>query len=131
MTSGQLLRFMISQQVSRGQKSGLRQVLSDNRTFYPQLSPQEYLRFEHARDPIKSDDLDLRLFIAGELNIIDIPDIFPIEMRGRLDLLKTIMYLAGFSEWRGILQFYATIINQTEMGIKGWDSDFSDERSLV
>ena len=70
----------------RGGKSGLRQVLSENRTFFPQLCLQEYLRFEHVRDPIKFDDLDLRLFTAGELNIIDRPDISHIEMRGRLDL---------------------------------------------
>ena len=115
----------------RGEKSGLRQVLSDNRTFFPQLCPQEYLRFEHVRDPIKFDDLDLRLYTAGELNIIDRPDISHIEMRGRLDLLKNILYLAGYYEWRGILQFYATIINQIEMGVKDWDSDFSEEGSLV
>ena len=115
----------------RGEKSGLRQVLSDNRTFFPQLCTREYLRFEHVRDPIKFDDLDLRLFTAGELNIIDRPDISYIEMRGKLDLLKNILYLAGYYEWRGILQFYATIINQIEMGVKDWDSDFSEERSLV
>ena len=79
-----------------------------------------YLRFEHVRGHIKFDDFDLRLFTAGELNIIDRPDISSIEMRGRLNLLKNIMYLAGFYEWRGILQFYATIINQIEMGMKGW-----------
>ena len=55
----------------RGEKSGLRQVLSNNRTIFPQLCPQEYLRFEHVRDPVKFDDLDQRLFTAGELNIMD------------------------------------------------------------
>ena len=52
-----------------GGESGLPQVLSDKRTFFPQLCPQEYLRFEHVGDPIKFDDLDLRLFTAEELNI--------------------------------------------------------------
>ena len=115
----------------RGEKSWLRQVLSNNRTLFPQLCPQEFLRLEHVRDPIKFDDLDLRLFTAGELNIIDRHDISPVEKRGRTDLLKNILYLAGYYEWRGILNFYATIINQIELGIKGWESDFSEERSLV
>ena len=46
-------------------------------------------------------------------------------MRGRLDLLENILYLAGYYEWQGILQLFATIINQIEMGAKDWDSDFS------
>ena len=96
--------------------------MSDNRTLFPQLCPQEFLRLEHVRDPIKFDDLDLRLFTAGELNIIDRHDIPLVEKRGRTDLLKNILYLAGYYEWRGILQFYATIINQIELGIKGWES---------
>ena len=29
------------------------------------------------------------------------------------------------------MQFYATITNQIEMGVKDWDSDFLEERSLV
>ena len=115
----------------RGERSGLHQVLNDNRARTPQLCPQEYLRLEHVRDPIKYDDLDLRLFVSGELNIIDRDDILQPEWRGRLNLLKHILYLAGYYEWRGCLQLHATIINQIELGIKSWSSDFSEERALV
>ena len=48
-----------------------------------------------------------------------------------VDRHHNIMYLAGCYVWRGILQFYATIINQIEMGIEGWDSDFLDEPSIL
>ena len=115
----------------RGERSGLLQVLNDNRARTPQLCLQEYLRLEHVRDPIKYDDLDLRLFISGELNIIDRDDILQPEWRGRLNLLKHILYLAGFYEWRGCLQLYVTIINQIELGIKSWSSDFSGQWALV
>ena len=115
----------------RGKKSGLRQVISDVRTQNAQLCPQECLRLEHVRNPIKFDDLDLRLFVSGEINIIDRHNISMVERNGRMQLLKQILYLAGYYEWRGILQFYATIIHQIEMGIKAWDSDFTEERSLV
>ena len=115
----------------RGERSGLRQVLNHNRARTPQLCPQEYLRVEHVRDPIKYDDLDLRLFVSGELNIIDRDDILQREWHGRLNLLKHILYLAGFYEWRGCMQLYPTIINQIELGIKSWSSDFSEEQALV
>ena len=114
-----------------GERSGLRQVLNDNRARTQQLCPQEYLRLEHVRDPIKYDDLDLRLFVSGELNIIDRDDILQPEWCGRLNLLKHILYLAGYYEWYGCLQLYTTIINQIELGIKSWSSDFSEERALV
>ena len=101
-----------------GEKSGLRQVLKDNRARTSQLCLQEYLHLEHIRDPIKYDDLELRLFVSGELNIIDRDDISQTEWHGRLDSLKHILYLAGYYEWRGILQLYATIINQIKLGTK-------------
>ena len=73
----------------------------------------------------------MTISISGELNIIDRDDILQPEWRGRLNLLKHILYLAGYYEWRGCLQLYATIINQIELGIKSWSSDFSEERALV
>ena len=115
----------------RKEKSGLRQVMSESRIVNPQLCPQERLRLEHIRDPIKFDDLDLRLFVSGELNIIERDDISRVEKEGRMRLLKDILFLAGFYEWKGILEFYATVINQVELGIKSWNSSFNEERSLV
>ena len=82
--------------VKRGEKSGLCLVLNNNRARTPQLCPQEYLCLEQVRDPIKYDDLDLRLFVSRELNIIDRDDISQTEWRGRLELLKHILYLAGY-----------------------------------
>ena len=115
----------------RREKSGLRQVSSDSKTKNPQLCPQEFLRLEHVRDPIKYEDLDLRLFVAGELNIIDTENISRSEKRGRMKILKDILFLAGCYEWKGILDFYAAIINQIEMGVKTWESSFLEERQLV
>ena len=89
----------------RGEKSGLCQVLSENRTLFPQLCPQEFLTLKHVRDLIKFDYLDLRLFTTGELNIIERHDISPLVKRDRTDLLKKILYLAGYYEWERILQF--------------------------
>ena len=112
----------------RGKKSGLRQVISDVRTQNAQLYPQECLRLEHVRNPIKVDDLDLRLFVSGEIYIIKRHNISMVERNGRMQLLKQILYLAGYYEWRGILQFYTTIIHQIEMGIKAWDWEFTEEK---
>ena len=112
-------------------KSGLRQVISDSKIVNPQLCPQECLRLEHVKEPLGYDDLDLRLFVAGEINIIDRDDIGQAERKGRLSLLKDILFLAGVYEWRGMLELYAAIINQIERGQKDWSSDFSAEKSLV
>ena len=46
-------------------------------------------------------------------------------------MLKNIFYMASYYSLRGILQLYAIIINQIEMGIQGWELDFSEERALV
>ena len=83
------------------------------------------------KNPIKFDDLDLRLIVSGEINIIDRHNISMVERNGRMQLLKQILYLAGYYEWRGILQYYATIIHHIEMGIKAWDLDVTEEWSLV
>ena len=72
----------------RGEKSRLHQVLSENQTLFPQLCPQWFLRLEHVRDPIKFNDLDLRLSNTGEFNIVDRHEISPVEKRGRTDLLR-------------------------------------------
>ena len=77
------------------------------------------------------EDLDLRLFVSGELNIIDRQGISHTERTGRMRLLKDILFLAGLYEWKGLLDLYAAIINQIERGLKSWESDFSSETSLV
>ena len=41
------------------------------------------------------------------------------------------LFLAGYYDWKGLLDLYAAVINQIELGVKDWGSDFSEERDLV
>ena len=56
------------------------------RTFCnPQKWPHAHLQYEHANKQVKSDELDFKLFIAGELEIILEDGITTIEKQGRLN----------------------------------------------
>ncbi len=72
----------------------------------------------------KYNNLDNRLFIAGELNIIR-ASISDIEKIGRLNLLCDTVFNMGHYEWQAILRLHATILSEIESGSLTWKSDFS------
>ena len=52
------------------------------------------MRFEFAGSDLTFEKLDLNLFVAGELEIIDDVRTEKVERSGRLSLLKKLMYLS-------------------------------------
>ena len=105
-------------------KSGINSKASD-RVKFPQRWPQAYLQFEYVNKQVKFDDLDFKQFIAGELEIIGERDLSKSERKGRLDMLKKIVYYSSIYEFRGLKAFYAAWVRDIERGLKKWSDDSS------
>lgn len=67
--------------------SGINAKASD-KVRHPQKWPHAHLQYEHVNKQVKYDELDFKLFIAGELEIISEDGISSTERQGRLQLLK-------------------------------------------
>ena len=67
--------------------------------------------------------LDLKLFTAGELEIITSGEISEQEKSGRLNLLKKIAYYSNIYNWKGLLAFNAAWLRKIELGQKTWRDD--------
>ena len=85
--------------------------------------PHSALQYEFVNDNIEYNDLDMKLFIAGELEIITGKNISDVEKQGRLDLLKRIVYYTNVYSWKGLLAFYAAWLRKIELGQKKWSDD--------
>ncbi len=75
--------------------------------------------------PVKYKHLDSRLFIAGELNVINSKKICEDERICRLSMLHDTVFNMGFYEWPEILKLHAAILTEIESGSKTWNSYFS------
>ena len=75
----------------RTKKSGINAKASD-RVKHPQKWPHSHLQFEFVNKQVKYDELDFKLFVAGELEIISDPELSSSERLGRLTLLKKLVY---------------------------------------
>lgn len=71
------------------------------------------------------DQLDLRLLVAGELEIISSVELSERERWARMNILKDIIYAAGFYEWAAVKRLYVAILTEVEMGIRAWGDDTS------
>lgn len=62
-------------------------------------------------------ELDFKLFVAGELEIISsIKKIGDKEKKVRVALPKTIVYYSSIYHWKALLEFYAAFVSQMESG---------------
>ena len=75
-------------------KSGIKAKASD-KVKAPQKWPHAHLQYEFVNKEMKFDDLDYRLFIAGELEIISESSLSSVEKQGRINLLKKIIYYSS------------------------------------
>ena len=114
----------------KGNKSGLDIVKNDCIVVNPQRCPHTHLRNEFAAVNVRFRDLSLRLFVAGEIEIIS-QTVDAVERRGRENMLRRIMYHAGKYDWRFILDFYAAVIKSIEYGEKSWGDSFQDVEHMV
>lgn len=103
-------------------KSGIKAKSSD-KVLSPQKWPHAHLQFEYVNKQVKFDDLDFKMFIAGELEIISGAHISNTERIGRLDLLKKIVYYSSTYEFKGLKSFYAAWLREIELGKKSWSDD--------
>ena len=83
-------------------KSGIKAKASD-KVKSPQKWPHAHLQYELVNKEMKFDDLDYRLFIAGELEIISESCLSSVEKQGRINLLKKIIYYNSTQRFEGIL----------------------------
>ncbi len=101
-------------------KSGMVCKQSD-KVIVQQRWPYVALQGELGAPDIKFSDLDFRLLVAGELEIIGSNMISQPERSGRIQLLKQIVYLhAGYS-LEIMKKVYVSIVGKIEMGVLDWN----------
>jgi hypothetical protein len=105
-------------------KSGISAKSSD-KVKHPQKYPHSQLRYEFVSANYNYDELNINLFVAGELEIIGDSDVGRTERSGRINLLKKLMYLSTTYHWSVIRSYYAAVLREIELGHKVWSDDFS------
>ncbi|CAC5400129.1 unnamed protein product [Mytilus coruscus] len=98
-------------------KSGMVAQASDD-VQNPQTWPHTTLQYEYINKSVSFQDLDLKLFVAGELEIIGSSKIKTDERNTRLSLLKKIVYYSSIYQWKSLLDFYGAFLRQIETGVK-------------
>ena len=112
-------------------KSGISAKASD-RVKFPQKWPHAHLQREYVSKHVKFEELDFKLFIAGELEIISEEGLPKAERIGRLNLLKKIVYYCSTYDFKGLREFYAAWLREIEQGHKSWlDSTFELESAIL
>ena len=91
---------------------------------YPQDWPHVVLRSDRVGGAYSFHELDVKLFVTGELELISRSFISEMEHDGRLVLLKHLMYLSKVHDWATILKLYTEVVSQIEQGLLTWSSHF-------
>lgn len=100
-------------------RSGIAQRASD-RVESPQLWPHVALMGEFITQNVTFQDLDFRLFVAGELEIVTSAQISDTQRAGRLHLIKQLAYLHGGYSWEVLRSVYAAILSRIEVNNLSW-----------
>ena len=90
---------------------------------FPQKWPHAHLQYEYVNRHLKYDELDFKLFVVGELEILSGENLPKAERKGRLSLLKKIIYYSGTYEFKGLKAFYAAWLREIELGKRSWSDD--------
>jgi hypothetical protein len=88
----------------------------------PQFWPQTNLQCEYVSEGVTFQQLDLKLFDAGELEIISSKNIGNKEKKARVALLNKIVYYSSVYHWKALLELYAAFVRQIESGQRSWFS---------
>lgn len=118
-----------SKKKKKSKKSGIQAKISDkvkNRQDYPQA----HLRYDFVSKKLEFQNLDMNLFVAGELEIISQCK-HSKERNGRIDLLKKLMYLCSSYDFTVARALYAAVLREIELGHKDWGDDFHYVESAV
>jgi hypothetical protein len=111
-------------------KSGIQSSIVEN-CVNPQLWAHSCIQYPYASTMTQFNDIDLPLFIAGELEIISSSHISNDERIGRTNLLKLLAYKCSKCDWQVVRNAYASWVQQVEIGNKSWKDDPSAVISLV
>ena len=111
-----------SKKQKKKKRSGINAKSSDKVKF-PQEWPHAHLQYEHVNKHVKFQDLNFKLLVAGELEILSSEDLSNEERQGRLKLLKKIVYYSSTYEFEGLKSYYAAWLRDIELGIKKWSDD--------
>ena len=111
-------------------KSGINAKSSD-KVKNPQRWPHAYLQYEYVNKQVKFDELDFKLFLAGEISIIAADDLSELEKKGRLNLLQKIIYYSNTYEFKGLKAFYAAWLREIELGKRNWSDDPQQIESAI
>ena len=103
-------------------KSGIKSKASD-KVKNPQKWSHAHLQYEYVNKQVTFEQLDFKMFIVGEREIISGEKISKIEKVGRLDLLKKIIYYSSTYDFKGLKAFYAAWLREIELGKKSFAED--------
>lgn len=92
----------------------------------PQIWPQTNLQYEYVSKGVTFQQLDFKLFVAGELEIISSKTIRDKEKKARVALLTKIVYYSSVYHWKALLEFYAAFVRQIESGQRSWGDSSVD-----
>jgi len=103
-------------------KSGIK-VKSADKVVNPQSFPHNFLQFEYVSKDIEFKQLNFKMFVAGELEIINNFCKNRSEKEGRLKLLQKVAYFSSIYQWTSVLDIYAACLRLIELGRKFWTDD--------
>ena len=95
---------------------------SSDKVKFPQVWPHSVLQFAFVSDNVSFLKLDMKICVAGELEI-STSKLSRAEYNGRMSLLKKVVYFSNIYEWKCLLQFYAAWLRRIEMGLNSWSDD--------
>ncbi|CAC5406931.1 unnamed protein product [Mytilus coruscus] len=80
-------------------------------------------KYEYVSKDLEFKQLNFKMLVAGELEIINNFCKNKSEKQGRLKLLQKIAYFSSIYHWASVLEFYAAWLRLIELGRKAWSDD--------
>ena len=69
--------------------------------------------------------LDLRLLVAGELNIALSGDVSENERLARLQLIEDVVFDSAYYQWSAVLRFHAAVLSEVQRGALVWGQSYA------
>ena len=92
----------------------------------PSTWPHTALQYEYVSESVEFMSLDIKMFVAGEIEIVMGTQTPSAEKAGQLKLLRKLMYFANIYEWSALLRFYAAWVRKIEVGLSTWFDEPSE-----
>jgi len=91
---------------------------------FPQDWPHIAIQGDKAGGSYTFHELDFKLFLTGEVELISRLNIGDAEHDGRLSLMKQLLYLSRVYDFQTILKLYSEVVSNIEKGRLSWSSQF-------